>query len=32
LMQSTSVPHASHWNRLPSWFAIVLPYCFCCIG
>ncbi len=34
LMQSTSVPHFSHWNRLPNWFDISYPrcYCFCCIG
>ena len=25
LMQSTSEPHFSHWNRLPSWFAMLLP-------
>ena len=31
-MHSTSVLQTSHTNRLPSWFAIVLSYCFCCIG
>jgi hypothetical protein len=23
LMHSTSVPHFSHWNRLPSWLAML---------
>jgi hypothetical protein len=34
LMQSTSVPQVSHWNRLPNWLATVylLRYCLSCMG
>ena len=31
LMQSTSLPQFSHWNRFPSWLAIPSPY-FCSMG